>query len=271
MIRLVRLSQLQSAVAAVLLSCSLIEMAWSLDQKPREAVPLIHFAEATPSLQGRRPARPAAASKTKDPIRIASLDRQSARLEGLMSHAAYQVVAPDQSPDLVWDPSTRDVMTGGEVLAHNVDREDLGVIVDRMAAIRWFKVRAAKSPQDIKIFPDDTLHKKGEQVEIAIQGLTGRSLIVFNIAGDGTIQLLYPLGSDPPVVKSAEQRITVLVREPFGSDQIIAVSAASRQDELEQAMRQLDRQQNPLKVAELVERYDGAGVWVGLTGLSSAP
>jgi hypothetical protein len=59
--------------------------------------------------------------------------------------------------------------------------------------------------------------------------------------------------------------------EPFGSEQVVSVSAPQRQEELEQAVRQLDRQRSPLKASELVERYDGANLWVGAVGLFTAP
>ncbi len=229
-------------------------------------VPLRPEAPPAPSFQAPRPI-----SKIKDPIRVASLDGQSARVAGLTSHATYEVVKPDTSPDLVWDPSTQDVVSGGDVIAQNVDRDGLSSIIDRMAAIRWLKMRSAQAPQDMKVFPNDKLHRTGEQVEIAIHGLAGRSLILFNIAGDGTLQFLYPKGSDPPIIENSERRLTLYVREPFGAEQTVSVSATQRQTELEQAIRQLDRQRNPLKAAELVERYDGPDVFVGLVGLFTAP
>ena len=210
-------------------------------------------------------------SEIKDPIRVASLDGQSARVAGLKSNSAYEVVDRNSNPDLVWDPSSRDVVSGGDIVAHNVDHDDLSVIIDRMAAIRWFKLRSAKAPQEMKVFPNDTLHRKGEQVEIAIHGLAGRSLILFNIAGDGTLQFIYPLGSDPPIIENSEHRITLQVREPFGADRIVSVSARQRQTDLEQAIRQLDRRRNPLKISQLVDRYDTADLRVGLIGLFTAP
>ena len=210
-------------------------------------------------------------SEIKDPIRVASLDGQSARVAGLKSNTAYEVVDRNSNPDLVWDPSSRDVVSGGDIVAHNVDRDDLAVIIDRVAAIRWFKLRSAKAPQEMKVFPNDTLHRKGEQVEIAIHGLAGRSLILFNIAGDGTLQFIYPLGSDPPIIENSEHRITLQVREPFGADRIVSVSATQRQTDLEQAIRQLDRRRNPLKISQLVDRYDNADLRVGLIGLFTAP
>ena len=229
-------------------------------------VPLRPEAPPAPSVQAPRPIQ-----KIKDPIRVASLDGQPARVAGLKSRATYEVVNPNTSPDLVWDPAKHDVVSGGDVIAQNVDRDGLSSIIDRMAAIRWLKMRSAQAPQDMKVFPNDKLHRTGEQVQIAIHGLAGRSLILFNIAGDGTLQFLYPKGSDPPVIENSEQRLTLQVREPFGAEQTVSVSATQRQTELEQAIRQLDRQRNPLKAAELVERYDGADVFVGLVGLFTAP
>jgi hypothetical protein len=209
--------------------------------------------------------------KIKDPVRIASLDGQSSRLSGLTAHAAHVVVKPDANPDLVWDSSTLDVISGGDVIAHNVNRDDLSTIIDRTAAVRWLKLRSAQAPQEMKLFPNDKLHRKGEQVEISIYGLGGRSLLLFNIASDGTLQIIYPLASDPPVIKTSEHRITLQVREPFGADQIVSVSAVQSQDLLWQAIRQLDRQRNPLKASELIEQYDGADVRVGLIGLFTGP
>jgi len=212
--------------------------------------------------------------KIKDPVRVASLDGQSARLSGLTAHAAHVVVKPDANPDLVWDPSTRDVISGGDVIAYNVNRDDLSSIIDRTAAIGWLKLRSAQAPQEMKVFPNDKLHRKGEQVEISIYGVAGRSLVVFNIAGDGTLQILWPPDSDSPVIekeKSEHQIPHVVIREPFGADEIVSVSAAQSQTELGEAIRQLDRRRNPLKASELIERYDGADVRVGLIGLFTAP
>ena len=73
------------------------------------------------------------------------------------------------------------------------------------------------------------------------------------------------------MIKTSEHRITLQVREPFGADQIVSVSTAQSPDVLWQAIRQLDRQRNPLKASELIEQYDGADVRVGLIGLFTAP
>jgi hypothetical protein len=237
-------------------------------------VPVPPETQSIPLVQVFPPVTPSAhLPEIRDPIRVASLDGQSARVAGLKATAAYEVVDRNSNPDLVWDPSSRDVVSGGDVVAHNVDHDELSVVIDGMAAIRWFKLRSAKAPQEMTVFPNDALHRKGEgeQVEIAIHGLAGRSLIVFNIAGDGTLQFIYPRDGDPPFIQNSEYRIKLQVREPYGADRVVSLSSTQRQTELEQAIRQLDRRRNPLKISQLVDHYDNPDLRVGLIGLFTAP
>ena len=93
----------------------------------------------------------------------------------------------------------------------------------------------------------------------------------FNIAGDGTVQMLYPLAADPPIRKEPNYHLKLDVREPLGSDQIVAVTAPRRLAELEQAMRQLDRRRNPIRVSEIITQFGAADVQVGSAGLFTGP
>jgi hypothetical protein len=218
------------------------------------------------------PPRPMTAP-SKDPIRIATLDGQTRPLAQLAPHSPYQAVAQRAEADIIWDPASKDVLAGGDVVAHNVAREDLPIVIDRAAAIRWFKSRAAQAPQTMRLLPSDKLHHKSEQVEVEVTGLAGRSLILFDIAGDGTLQLLYPRGSDAPVLGQSQQMVPLqfFVHEPFGADAIISVSAGRRQAELEEAIRQLDGRRSPSKVVEVMSQYAQEDATVGVISLFTAP
>ena len=52
--------------------------------------------------------------RVKEPIRVASLDGQSAQLKGLATQVKYETAAVDANPDLLWDPATREVIANGE-------------------------------------------------------------------------------------------------------------------------------------------------------------
>ena len=150
--------------------------------------------------------------------------------------APFEVVQPSDNPDIIWDPASRDVIAWGDVIAYGIDKAELPSVADRAAAIRELKQIATKAPQVIKIGPDDSLHRNESLVQIELSEVAGRSLILFNIAGDGTVQLLYPIGSDPAVVPSADFRFPLRVREPFGADQIVAITSTQRMTELEQVL-----------------------------------
>jgi uncharacterized caspase-like protein len=210
---------------------------------------------------------------SKEPIRIAMLDGQTTPLVKLAPHGPYQAIAQRAEADLIWDPASHDVIAGDDVVAHHVAREDLAIVIDRAAAIRWLKMRAAQAPQTMKLLPSDKLHHKSEQVEVEVTGVAGRSLILFDIAGDGTLQLLYPRGSDAPVLEQSQQKVPLqlLVREPFGADAVVSVSAGRRQAELEEAIRQLDGRRNPSRLIELMSQYADGDATIGVIGLFTAP
>ena len=70
----------------------------------------------------------------------------------------------------------------------------------------------------MRVLPDDKVHRNDSKVTVEIGGVSGRALILLNIAGDGTVQLLYPVGTDPKIVREADYRLPVRVRGPFGAD-----------------------------------------------------
>jgi len=217
-------------------------------------------------------AKEASGGKPVPAVRIASLDGQSGKLRGLtVLQAPYEVVPPTQNPDLVWDPNTGDVIVGGDVIAFRMDKNDLPSVIDRAAAVRGLKQIATKSPQAMKLSPDDKRHHNNTQVSVNINDVDGRALILFNIAGDGTVQALYPIGSDPPLMRSAEHKLPVRVREPFGADQVVAITSKQRMTELETALKQLNQRRTAVQMLKMVERYAPADARIGTLGLFTAP
>lgn len=225
-----------------------------------------------------RPKPPAAISAalkpvddTVAPVRVASLDGKGGRLSSLAKREApFVVVSPRENPDLVWDPKSRDVLAGGDVIAYGAQEADLPSIIDRAAAVRAFKSMAAKAPQAIRLRPNDKLHRSGSRIEIEVSDVSGRSMVMFNIAGDGTVQTLYPVGSDPAVLKNATYRFPVQVREPFGSDQVVVITSDQRMSALEEVVRKLDRRRTAMQIVRMVERYGPADARVGSIGLFTA-
>ncbi len=215
---------------------------------------------------------PAVAEKAERPVRIAALDGKSTHFSGVTRReAAFEVVQPIDNPDLIWDPASQDVLAWGDVVAYRVDKSDLPSVIDRASAISELKQISTKAPQVTKITPDDGLHRKGSLVQIELSNVAGRAVLLFNIAGDGTIQMLYPVGSDPISFPENVMRFPVRVREPFGADQIVAITSEKRMGQLEQALQQLDRRRAARQMIKMVQRFAPSDARIGSTGLFTAP
>jgi hypothetical protein len=205
-------------------------------------------------------------------VRIAVLDNQRDLLASVEAREArFEVVGTRDNPDVVWDPASLDVLAGGDVIARGIDRAALGGVIDRMAAVNGFKRLAARAPQAVRILPDDRIHHRDARIDVQVSGMAQRSLVMFNISGDGTVQALYPVISDPRIIATAEHRFQVRVGEPFGADQVVAVTAGQRLGELEEAVKNLSRRHAAVEVLKAVERYAPADARMGAAGLYTAP
>jgi hypothetical protein len=163
-----------------------------------------------------------------------------------------------------------DVLAWGDVVSSDIDPRDLPIAIDRAAAIRELKRIASKEPQAIKVAPDDGLHHQASLVHIQMSEVAQRAMILVNITGDGTVQMLYPTPSDPQIIPTGEFDFPVRVQEPFGSDQLIVVTSRQRMTALEQALRGVDRRR-PVQAINMIKRFAPADARIGSAGLFTAP
>jgi hypothetical protein len=239
----------------------------------------------SPRLSEAQPQTPPAATAPRPPVppppaeatalgvvRVAVLGDQRDLLANVEAREArFEVVRAKDSPDLIWDPASLDVLAGGDVVARGIDRAGLGSVIDRVAAVNGFKRLAAKAPQAVRILPDDRVHRRDARIDVYVSGVAQRSLVMFNIAGDGTVQTLYPVGSDARVVAGPDYKFPVRVVEPFGADLMVAISSAQRLNDLEEALRKMSQRRTAVEVFKLVDRYAPADARIGATSLYTAP
>jgi hypothetical protein len=108
-------------------------------------------------------------------------------------------------------------------------------------------------------------------VQVELSDVAQRSVVLVNISGDGTIQLLYPLGPDVGQNIASNFQISLRVRRPFGADQIVAVTSTERLSGLEQAVTELNRRRAPGALIKSMTRYLPANVRIGSIGIFTAP
>ena len=234
-------------------------------------------ASASPAVGGIAPIpspgpNPQIVGQVSPLIRLAALDGKTSYFPSSKSRdSTFQTVPPTDNPDLIWDPVSHDVIAWGDVIAYGVDPVDLPTVIDRTAAIRTLKGIATQSPQVMRVSPDDRLQHNDQTVNIDLSEVGGRAVVLFNVSGDGTIQMLYPIGSDASPVRSANLRLPLRVREPFGAEQIVAVTSPQRMVDFENALQQLNRRRASGQVIKSLERYMPADARVGSVGFFSVP
>jgi Caspase domain len=206
------------------------------------------------------------------PIRLAALDGKMSYFSGVSTKdVTVQAVQPTDNPDLIWDPVSHDVIAWGDVVAYGMEVANLPTVVDRTAAIRELKRMATRSPQTMRIWPDDRQQRAGQTIEVELSDVAARALLLFNVSGDGTIQMLYPVGTDTPLAKSPSLRLPLRVGEPFGAEQIVAVTSQQRMSDLETVLIQLNRRRASGQLIKSLERYLPADARIASVGFFSAP
>src|SRR6266567_3959615 len=134
-------------------------------QPPAPPLASLPPASASVATGGSAPAllpgpKPQIVERANAPIRLAALDGKTNYFPSLTSRdSTFQAVQPTDNPDLIWDPGSHDVIAWGDVIAYGIDPADLPTVIDRTAAIRTLKGKATRSPQVMRVSPDDRLHR----------------------------------------------------------------------------------------------------------------
>ena len=186
-----------------------------------------------------------------------------------------QLVSVEESPDLVWDAQTFQVITGlGDVAAHGVDLRDLPAAVGKWQAVDTIRQLSARASLRLRVYPHDGTHRRGTRIEVEITGLRHPRLTLLGLSGNGVVHYLYPRPGDPQrVTPERPLRLPLEVTEPFGADHVVALSAAESLDRLNAALHRLDGQPAARQVADLLAAAAAgtADWWSGIQGLFTAP
>jgi len=194
------------------------------------------------------------------------------------------LVNPGQAPDLTWDASTREVFDKfGNTQAFRVAAGDLQAVVDAARAFEAIRQMTLTSGLDMRlVLPEESIyaspsvasdrtHVRGTHLVLVATGRRYPYFVLFNITGNGTVQLLYPFTerNDPPTIDpAAAYKLPLDVSAPFGADHLIAVASAHELSEFLTTLRKLDGQKEAaLAAQELTRTASNAQVRVGMQGI----
>lgn len=206
------------------------------------------------------------------PIRVASRSMRTGVFDGLRKlQSPFEIVAADADPDILWDPVNRQAFSGGDAVAYDVTLDVLPGVIDRTAALRAVKGLVARSGQDMILRPQSSVFAAGSIVDVEVASLEGRSLVLVDLTGTGIVQQLYPVGEERPAPHGAAIRRSFRVRDPFGADEIVAVSSAGSLAPLQAALRELDGRRSAGQLAAVIARFAPEDARFGVIGLFTTP
>jgi hypothetical protein len=206
-------------------------------------------------------------SKPSITLRASHFTAPSLFIDGAASaHAArgdsWRIAETADAADFFWDVSEGSVFRrSGDLVAAEVrDAEALRGVIEKWQTVQRLAPFVSEHVVRLAVDPAgfDALHRKGTEVKISIErvrkdALNQLHVIVFNLASDGTVQLIYPLSGDAGVISAKEKRLEILatqVVEPFGADHIIALTTAKEAAYLRDTLRATDGQRASTRLVE---------------------
>ena len=158
--------------------------------------------------------------------------------------------------DLVWDARTGDVLNAsGDIVAYAVPKASLPPVLERAGVFQRLTQLSTGRSLDMTIAPGDRAFADGERFEVTIDGLSGRHLVLVNLAGDGTLQYLFPEGNADNLID--KERLTIPLRSeaPFGTDSLVAVVTLRRHVALELDLKLLNGKRSPIALVEALGQH----------------
>lgn len=198
--------------------------------------------------------RPAPAVYAADPRAAAALN---------LASAPWRVVRQATEADFVWDFARRTVVRRtGDLVAEGVgSATGLRGVVEKWSAVALLRPLINEAHGKIEITPGGGTLRVAAGTKVGLgysaAGSAGGFATIFNLAADGTVQLLFPSGRDDGVGRlDGTGHVPLFQNEavaPFGADHIIAVVTVTDPVALRTRLKSLEGQRAPLQaVAPIV-------------------
>jgi Caspase domain len=188
-----------------------------------------------PTDQGQGAAR-------SDTIRVALIDATDKAWDSIeKGNAPFERSPTVDGADLVWDVGRNEVLSRGDLVMQFVDGSLMGGVIDRTWALRRLQQIAENRYLSIDLATQGQLLSAGDVAKIDVAGISNQRLVVFDIAADATVQMLYPNAlsaaghcADP---QNGAWRCSLRVTPPFGADTIVALATSRQADDFLERLR----------------------------------
>ena len=162
-------------------------------------------------------------------VQMAVIHDDSNAASGL-EHVGVPVdLVPDPAKsEVVWDVRAGQVIqSAGDVIANGIGPAQIGGVIQRASAIACIKTLTEVRPQLLTLRDGIKRYTPKDAPMFEADDVSGRYLVVFDMAADGRIQVVWPeVGRNAPMSQPAWTASPDVVA-PFGADYVVAVSSAA--------------------------------------------
>lgn len=178
-------------------------------------------------------------------------------------NAPWRLAASTNDADFIWLTGSQEVLRrSGDVVATGISSvAAFAGVMEKWQAVLALRPLVSELAMRLSVNPlgSDELYGEGAPIGIAMvrtrRGGGQRYATVFNLASDGTVQLIYPLAPDGDGRLDDEMRQSLLdtvVVPPFGVDHLVALATPEVPEALHAALRNADGQRAAGGLAGLI-------------------
>ncbi|MDK2758104.1 MAG: caspase family protein [Blastomonas fulva] len=175
----------------------------------------------------------------------------------------WKLAQSSNDADFLWVLSTREVLRrSGDIVATGIDSTmAFAGVMDKWQTVMSLRPLVSELAMRLTVNPlgSDELYPEGTSISLLIErtrrGGAALHATVFNLASDGTVQLIYPLDADGAGTLDSATRpslIDSVVVPPFGVDHIIALATPEAPEALRSALRSTDGQRASAGLAGII-------------------
>ena len=219
------------------------------------------------------PAPPSPVSLDGEPVRVAVANGPDGSLSSIKKGRAPFVASGLAEADLVWDVAGHVAESHGDRVQSDIDGTLMGGIIDRTWAIREIHKLSAPRVLQVGLRDGGRLYTPDDRPQLSVSEVAGRYLTVVNIAGDGTVQMLFPFHpSDDPLMRTNAWSYRPTVNTPFGADHVVAVATTAPATGLLAWLRTHNNQHDAADLPAAIARAiaDDPQARIGTVGLYTA-
>ena len=173
-----------------------------------------------------------------------------------------------QPPDIIWDPVSHDVISGGgDKIALGIEKIDLpgSSIAPRPCATSSNSLSNHRKRS--ACIPDASLHRRDNVIKVEVGSAERPRPGPARYHREWHATTLLSHAYNRPILDAETYKVPFRVRDPFGADQVVAITSRERMANLEQALQQLDRRRSAGQLVNVIARFGRADARIGIVGL----